>query len=224
MVKFSRRRYLSLMHSLRIDQRDRSRKNPDANGVPELPPFRLIPKGKRSRSNDPFRDHAAEIMTEAKELGLNGATEFEVAEHFGVTVMTVNNWKRRYPPFAEALRLGKDLADERIEASLYHKAHGYTYRSEEIKVVDGAIVRVPVITHQPPDTTAMIFWLKNRQRDRWRDQQDVKVDGVVNVNVDVRDLAIKMLATIAAGLAAPTIEHQDNEAQAIGIDVEHAGE
>ena len=28
-----------------------------------------------------------------------------------------------------------------------------------------------------PDTTAQIFWLKNRKPDKWRDKQDVQISG-----------------------------------------------
>lgn len=170
-----------------------------------------VPKAERTR-RDPFRDHAVEMLTEAKELGLAGATDFEAAEHFNVQVSTINYWKQRYPEFAEALRIGKDIADGIVAATLYHKARGYTFQSEEIKVVEGVIVRVPTKTHVPPDTTAMIFWLKNRQRDQWRDVQTL--EGGVTVKVeqgDVRVLALALLATIQAGLASPVIEGTVNQ-------------
>lgn len=180
----------------------------------ELPPFRLVPKGKRSRLNDPFREHMTEIMTEARELGLSAATDFEIAQHFGVTQMTIDNWKRRYPQFGAALRLGKDIADERVAATLYHKARGYSFVSEKIFCTDGVVTRVPTVEHVPPSDTAMIFWLKNRQRDQWREQNDVNVQGTVKVEQgDVRALAMALLATIKAGLSAPIIEHDTEEAK-----------
>jgi hypothetical protein len=167
------------------------------------------PKGNRTKRT-PFRDHYLEMMTEAKELGLSGATDFEIAQHFGVPQLTLDYWKRRVPEFAAALRAARDIADEKVAASLYHKARGYTFQSEEIKVVDGAIIRVPTTTHVAPDTTAMIFWLKNRQREQWRDQQDVSVSGAIDLkSADLRAFALSLLATIQAGLATPAIiEHE----------------
>lgn len=165
-----------------------------------------VPKSERTK-RDPFRDHYLEMMTEAKELGLSGATDFQVAQFFEVDQWTIDHWKRRHPDFAAALRLGKDIADEKVAATLYHKARGYSFRSEKIFQHDGEIVRAETIEHVPPDTTAMIFWLKNRQRDQWRDQQDLNVSGSVELKADVRELAISLLATIKAGLAAPVIEH-----------------
>lgn len=174
----------------------------------ELPPSVLVPKAHRRTKSDLLPEHYPEMLSEARELGLAGATDFEICEHFEITQPTLYAWRAKFPAFDAALKLSKDLADGRIEASLYQKAHGYTYRSEEIKVVDGVIVRVPTVTHVPPDTTAMIFWLKNRQRANWTDQQDINVNVDVK-SADVRALAMSLLATIKAGLAAPLIEHEE---------------
>lgn len=147
-------------------------------------------------------------MTEARELGLAGATDFEASEALGINEITLNRWKRRYPEFREALQLSKDIADGNVIASLYHKARGYTFRSEKIFQYEGVPVRVETVEHVPPDTTAMIFWLKNRQRADWTDTQRVETDVNVNVNMstDFRELALAMIATIQAGMAAPMIE------------------
>ena len=130
-----------------IPAADRRRK--PQNGLPEVPGYRLIPKRQRKRG-DPLGEHWLEIMTEARELGLSGAADFEVAQHFGVPTPTISNWKRRHPEFAAALRSGKDIADGLVEASLYHKARGYSYKSEKNLVVDGKVERVPTIEHVPP--------------------------------------------------------------------------
>lgn len=176
----------------------------------ELPPMRAVPKTLRRKNSDMLTEHRQEILTEAKALGLAGATDFEITEEFGIDQRTLYKWRARDPQFAAALTLAKDVADGRIEASLYQKAHGYTYRSEEIKVVDGVVVRVPTVTHVPPDTTAMIFWLKNRQRAHWTDQQDVNITASVDLKGgDLRAIALAMLATMKAGLMAPIIDHEE---------------
>lgn len=113
-----------------------------------------------------------EYVEQAKRLCLLGATDQEIAEFFGVSRTTITNWKNEYPEFLAALKTAKAEADERVERSLYHRAVGYTFDSEEIRVLrDGTVVRVPTKEHVPPDTTAMIFWLKNRRKDVWRDVQ-----------------------------------------------------
>ena len=52
---------------------------------------------------------------------------------------------------------------------------GYTFEAEEVFQYQGKIIRAKVIKHVPPDTTSMIFWLKNRRKDRWRDAQSHEV-------------------------------------------------
>ena len=61
-----------------------------------------------------------------------GMTDYELAKLFGVSESTINNWKEKYPEFAEALTAGKSFADERVVRSLYHRAIGYTYDTEEV--------------------------------------------------------------------------------------------
>jgi len=95
--------------------------------------------------------------------------------------------------------VSKTDADARVEASLYHRALGYSYDSEEVRVLrDGQVIRVPIRVHMPPDTTAGIFWLKNRQPERWRDRHEL--DQRVQVEAEPmsdRDLA-KALALLIA--------------------------
>ncbi len=178
----------------------------------ELPPVSLVPKRNRLRNKDSLSEHWLEIMTEARELGLSAATDFEVAQHFGVHQVTIDMWKRRHPEFAKALQLGKDIADEKVVATLYHKARGYSFVSEKIFQHDGSIIRAETIEHVAPDTTAMIFWLKNRKRADWTDQTDINVTATVDLKGgDLRAVALAMLATMKAGLMAPIIEHETAE-------------
>lgn len=154
-----------------------------------------------------MHEHRAEMLTEARELGISGATNFEAAQHFGVSERTINLWRARDPQFNEAMKIGNDLADDLIERTLYHKARGYTFHSEKIFQHEGKVIRVPTVEHAAPDTTAMIFWLKNRRRDRWTDQQNVNLTGAVDLNVktDPKAFAIAMLATIRAALEEPPL-------------------
>jgi len=110
----------------------------------------------------------------ARGLAKLGATDLDVAQAFGVSVRTVHRWKLDYPEFEEALRLGKDEADQLVEKSLFKRATGYTFDSEKIVSTGGVVQRVETMEHVPPDTTAAIFWLKNRQPDTWRDTKNLK--------------------------------------------------
>ena len=81
----------------------------------------------------------------------------------------------RHPDFLGSLKAGKEEADARVEQSLYQRAVGYSFKSEKIFCnKDGEVTRVPIVEHVPPDVTAQIFWLKNRDPKRWRDAWQVE--------------------------------------------------
>lgn len=112
-----------------------------------------------------------EYAKQAEKLCELGATDVEMADFFEVAPSTFTKWKADYPELSASLKSGKGLADERVERSLYHKAIGYTFEAVKIFMPAGASepVYAPYREHVPPDTTACIFWLKNRRQAQWRD-------------------------------------------------------
>jgi hypothetical protein len=131
--------------------------------------------------------YKAQNCVQVEKLCKLGATDKEIADFFGVAESTLNLWKKEHKDFSESIKRGKIIADANVADRLYQRAMGFEHDSEEIKVVsDGqglgsSIERVPVRKIYPPDTTAAIFWLKNRQKDKWRDKQDIDVrapDGI----------------------------------------------
>ena len=121
-------------------------------------------------------DYKPEFCQEAAEMCEKGATDQELADYFGVDVRTLYRWKNTQAEFRQALRAAKEAADDRVERSLYERALGYERDEVDIKVVQGGIVQTPVRKFYPPDTTAAIFWLKNRKPAEWRD----KVENVLS--------------------------------------------
>jgi hypothetical protein len=109
---------------------------------------------------------------QAYKLCLLGFTNKQLAEYFEVVESTIYEWKLEFPSFSEALKRGKYIADGEVAASLYARAMGYEHPDDDIKVVDGQIVITPIIKRYPPDSTSMIFWLKNRQSKLWRDKPE----------------------------------------------------
>lgn len=118
-----------------------------------------------------------EYIATVEKLCQLGATDVEMADFLGVAVSTFYKWKNDFPKFSEALKSGKEASDNRVERSLYHKAIGYTFEAVKIMVVKGDVEKVPYREHVPPDTTAAIFWLKNRRPDKWRDVQKHEIGG-----------------------------------------------
>jgi len=111
-----------------------------------------------------------------------GATDDELAEKFGVNRSTIYRWKLEHEDFCNAVKTGKEIADERVERSLYQRATGYNVTEQQaIKVKVGqfeeSVEVVDVEKHITASDTAAIFWLKNRRKDVWRDKHDVTLTG-----------------------------------------------
>lgn len=116
-----------------------------------------------------------QFVEQAKKLCSLGATDSEIAEFFDVSVRTLYRWKAKHEDFCHALKIGKAPADDRVERSLYQKATGYyVVEQQAIKIKTGQykeeIKVVDVEKYVQPDTTAMIYWTKNRKKEDWRDR------------------------------------------------------
>lgn len=114
-----------------------------------------------------------EYAKQAYKLCLLGATDKDLAMFFEVVEDTINEWKNVHDEFSVSIKKGKVLADAVIAKALFHRAKGYSHPDVDIRVIDKEIVETEVIKHYPPDTTAAIFWLKNRQPQSWRDKQEI---------------------------------------------------
>ena len=128
-----------------------------------------------------------EFVTQAEKLCKLGATDLEVADFFGINVATLNRWKGEYPELCESLKVGKAASDDRVERSLFSRATGYEHDEVDIRVVKDRIVKTPIRKFYPPDTTAAIFWLKNRKPAEWRDKQELEHTGAVTLTLSEDD-------------------------------------
>jgi hypothetical protein len=129
-----------------------------------------------------------EFIPQAEKLCKLGATDMEVADFFEVDVRTLYRWKGENEAFCQALKAGKEVADERVERSLYARANGYEHNEVDIRVVGGEIVQTPIRKYYPPDTTACIFWLKNRRAAEWRDKVEQEHSGTVQIGRVTREI------------------------------------
>lgn len=124
-----------------------------------------------------------EFVKQAEKLAMLGATDQEIADFFEVDVRTLYRWKHDHDDFCQALKVGKDVCDNRVERSLFQRAIGY--EQDEVKIFMPANAPEPVYAPYrakiPPDTTAAIFWLKNRRSAEWRDKQDHNHTGSVSL-------------------------------------------
>lgn len=75
----------------------------------------------------------------------DGLTDEQIASNCGISPSTLYRWKNDHREICNALKRGKEVVDYQVENALLNKA------------LCG-------------DTTAQIFWLKNRRPDKWRDK------------------------------------------------------
>jgi hypothetical protein len=110
----------------------------------------------------------------AERMCSKGATRADLADRFGVAIATIVSWQLEHEEFSGACKRGQEAADDRVEASYYERAVGYTYDSEKLFMHEGKIIREPLKVHVPPDPRAAEFWLRNRRPDRWKDAKQLE--------------------------------------------------
>lgn len=112
----------------------------------------------------------------------DGLTDEQIAGNMGIKRQTLYDWKKKYPVFSDTLKRGKEIIDRQVENSLLKRALGYEY--DEVTTTtypNGEEETKRVTKHVAPDTTAQIFWLKNRKPDDWRDKKDVNLSGDIGI-------------------------------------------
>lgn len=99
----------------------------------------------------------------------DGLTDEEIAKKMGICPATLYVWKERFAEIAESIKKGKAVIDYEVEQTLLKKAMGHTIKETRKEVdANGKKRVVEIVREVPPDTAALIFWLRNRKPDRWR--------------------------------------------------------
>lgn len=112
----------------------------------------------------------------------DGYIEIEIAKKLGISMATLSNYKLDHLELVEALKRGKEVIDYEVEQKLLKRAIGYEYEEERTVTDPMGLVTFTTTTKTVlPDTTAQIFWLKNRKPKEWRDKQEVEMSGNLNV-------------------------------------------
>lgn len=142
-------------------------------------------EAKESKKAGQPTKYKPEYNEQAYKVCLLGATDKDLADFFEVAESTINNWKAEYPEFLESIKKGKVSADAEIAKRLYMRAYGIpvvrqqaykvkdvSYDSDGKRIETERIEVVDLMQEQPPDTTAGIFWLKNRNPEHWREKPE----------------------------------------------------
>ena len=129
----------------------------------------------------------------------DGLTNEQIAHNIGIRSKTLYEWINKFSVIGDALKRGKEVVDIEVENSLLKRALGYSYDevTKEISKETGQLVVTKVVTKQViPDTTAMIYWLKNRKPKQWRDKPTLDTD-MSNMIESMNTLTQAMLSNIA---------------------------
>lgn len=154
---------------------------------------------KRKRRNVTYRDWITEEgLIKIEGWARDGLINEDIANEIGIHPSTLYDWQKKYSEIAESLKRGKDVIDRQVENALLKRALGYKYKEvtyERIEAMEidevGNVDMVPgtkiktVIKEVVPDTTAQIFWLKNRKPAEWRDKRDVEHSGGISSEVNI---------------------------------------
>lgn len=121
-----------------------------------------------------YNTHVEPRLTEVADWVRNGASDREVAARLGIAESTLNEYKKQFSEFSECLKNTRAYVDGQVENALLKRALGYSYEetTKEIDTTGKKIIKT-ITKHVSPDTTAMIFWLKNRRPTEWRDVKNI---------------------------------------------------
>ena len=126
-------------------------------------------------------------------MARDGLTDEQIAQNIGIARSTLSVWKNRFIDISDSLKRGKEVIDRQVENALLKRALGYEY--EEVKMVvekdekgNEKKRQEKVIKKVVPDTTAQIFWLKNRKPVEWRDRQNIEHSGHVDISERAREI------------------------------------
>ena len=118
----------------------------------------------------------------------DGLTDEQIAKNIGISRASLYEWKKKEVDIFDALKKGKEVIDFEVENALLKRALGYEYEEE---TYENGILTKKVKKQVPPDTTAQIFWLKNRKKEQWREKVEVvKTDeDLQNINKNISNIA-----------------------------------
>lgn len=143
----------------------------------------LTPEAKQAPIPDPWGRGRPSAYREGYDdlvykLRLCGLTAKQIAEVLEVNEATLYEWHKQHPSFYDAWQRGGDEADAVVARAVFHRAIGYKHRAEKIQFdKEGRELRAEYVEHYPPDTSAAIFWLTNRQRDKWKHRTSAELTG-----------------------------------------------
>lgn len=142
--------------------------------------------------------HVEPKLDMVRKWAKDGLSDKQISMNLGIAYSTFREYKKKFPALSAPLKEGKAHADKQVENALYKKALGYSYEETTKELVTNSetnkqelrITKVVTKTVHP-DTTAIIFYLKNRLSDKWKnDPHKIKIDEAV-LEIRKKELELK---------------------------------
>jgi len=151
-----------------------------------------------------YYTHVEPRLIEIEGWARDGLIDEQISKNLGVAYSTFKIYKKKYSDLMAALKKGKEVVDREVENALLKRALGYEYtETTEEPIIDPKTGKIEmgiskkVTKHINPDTTAQIFWLKNRKPEQWRDKKDFEHSGEMTQTVkqehDLSKLSVEEL-------------------------------
>jgi hypothetical protein len=132
----------------------------------------------------------------------DGVRELDIAHNMGISESTFNRWKVKYEAIGNALKTSKAVADRIVENALFRRATGFEYtETVEERVFNKVTNKFEMVVTKKmnkvvlPDTTAQIFWLKNKKPAEWRDRREIEsteaIDKLDSILTGIKEAAKK---------------------------------
>lgn len=130
----------------------------------------------------------------------DGLTDEQIAQNMSIGYSTLQTWKLKYQDIRDTLKKGKEVVDRQVENALLKRALGYEYEEVKEKFEDGVLTERTVTKKEvAPDTTAQIFWLKNRKREVWSDRQNIELSQPIDESIKEMEAYFEQLKESGSG-------------------------
>lgn len=137
---------------------------------------------------------SAELSEKICKFVQEGKSTEQIADILCINPRTIYFWMSNNKEFLQNIKEARQAACEIVEASLYHRAIGYSVPEEKVFCnANGEVTTHVTMKHYPPDPTAMIFWLKNRQPEKWKDKTEIEQTGTVLIGAASREQMIELV-------------------------------
>lgn len=144
-----------------------------------------------------------EFPEKARKLAAKGLRECMIAKKLGIHQDTLIEYKKQFPEFSEAIKIGREESIGEAENSLFKRVTGFNYKEkrEEIKeqglkyndegeAILTQVEKKTIITTKKvlPDTGAIAFFLKNKDPQNWKDKQDLSIEDGARIIVSLKNM------------------------------------